>query len=657
MQIRRKDQAPAPPADFETVRLPVLRPIVLVILILLAVFTACIYWLQQRQIESRVRDRIAQARALLREYRLEDTRLLRGMVDVLQRDAELKRCWRTGDRAALLRCSQPYFEELRSRYRITHFYFHRPDGTCFLRVHEPNRHDDRIDRVTLKHAAEGEEISWGLELGPLGTFALRVVHPAYAGEELLGYVELGEEIDRMVSLVKQVLNVELVVAADKSYLNRSAWEDGMRLLGRQAEWDLLPSFVVNDHTLGPAVRESQIAGVLSSARRGNTLFEHTIRGRHYRGGTIVLSDAADRPVGRIAVLCDIGAEKASLRLLLFMLLDLSAVVAVAIAVLFGRFLRDIERRLTAVYADLKTEIHKRTAAEEELRRHQDHLEELVRQRTAELEATNQHLSQEIADRIAAQDSLHSVNEELQNTVARLDVAHSDLNSFLRIAAHDLKAPIRAVGTLVDWIRDDCGDKVSEAGKDHLDLLLNRAQRLSRHIDRILEYSEISAVPGPAHQVDLNALVAEIIASFPRPQDIVVTLENELPVVLADRTRMTQLFYNLLSNAVRYLGKPAGLVRVGGTPAADGWRFYVSDTGPGIEERFFAKIFQMFQTLSPRDEVEATGMGLPIVKRIVELYGGTIWVESTVGAGSTFYFTLPLPTASAATEPQEVLAAR
>ena len=120
--------------------------------------------------------------------------------------------------------------------------------------------------------------------------------------------------------------------------------------------------------------------------------------------------------------------------------------------------------------------------------------------------------------------------------------------------------------------------------------------------------------------------------------------------------MVQIFENLVSNAVRYMGRPTGSVWIGCVPEEGGWRFHVRDTGPGIEERFFPKIFAMFQTLSPRDEVEATGMGLPIVKRIVEVYGGTIWVESVVGQGSTFYFTLRVPSAQAAVPSPEVTVA-
>jgi signal transduction histidine kinase len=658
MAIRRKCRPHTKPPDFEEVRLPVLRPIVLVILILLSVFTGCIYWMQERRIDSHVRDKVGRVKLLLRERLVEDSRLLRGLADPLLVDRELQRCWRAGDRSALLDRSKPVFEELRSRYGITHFYFHGLDRVCFLRVHDPNRYGDRIDRVTLDHAATGDGSSWGVELGPLGTLTLRLVRPWQIDGESVGYVELGEEIDSVVSTLKHVFDVELVVAVGKSFLDRAEWEEGMKLAGREANWDLLSCFVVSDHTFGPAADLPITCGILCSGGRENRLFDQAVNGRRYRGGVILLSDAADRPVGRIVVLCDIGAEKASLRQLLIMMLDLSGVVALAMAVLFGRFIRDIERRLTTVYRDLRTEIEKRKSVEEELRKHRDNLEDLVSKRTVELENTNRHLSQEIADRLAAESALSDLNKELQHTVSQLDVANNDLKDFLRVAAHDLKAPIRAVGILADWIRDDCKDQIGESSKAHLDLLLGRAQRLSRHIDRILEYSEVSSANRPARKIDLNRLVQEVIQSMAPPPGIEMVVENELPIIRADRIRLVQIFENLLGNAVKYIGKPTGLVKIGCAREGDGWRFFVSDSGPGIEKRFFSKIFEVFRTLSPRDEVEGTGMGLSIAKRVVELYGGTIWVESVVGQGSTFFFTLPSQTPEGVAEsPEAAIATR
>lgn len=125
-----------------------------------------------------------------------------------------------------------------------------------------------------------------------------------------------------------------------------------------------------------------------------------------------------------------------------------------------------------------------------------------------------------------------------------------------------------------------------------------------------------------------------------PPHIHVEVASNLPTVRAERTRILQLFQNLLSNAIKYLDKPAGLIRVECVGHDRDWEFSVSDNGPGIETRHFKRIFQLFQTLAPKDRVESTGVGLSLVKKIVEMYGGRVWIESQPGVGSTFFFTLP-----------------
>jgi signal transduction histidine kinase len=114
----------------------------------------------------------------------------------------------------------------------------------------------------------------------------------------------------------------------------------------------------------------------------------------------------------------------------------------------------------------------------------------------------------------------------------------------------------------------------------------------------------------------------------------------MPTLTSERARLIQLFQNLISNAIKYMNKPQGLIEVGCTSQDGFWRFHVADNGPGIDKKYFTKIFQMFQTLTRRDELESTGIGLAVVKKIVDLYGGNVWVESMVGEGTTFYFTLP-----------------
>jgi len=160
------------------------------------------------------------------------------------------------------------------------------------------------------------------------------------------------------------------------------------------------------------------------------------------------------------------------------------------------------------------------------------------------------------------------------------------------------------------------------------------------IEGILTYSKVGREKEKQIQVNLNELVPDIIDMIAPPENIAITIENELPVVECEQTRIGQVFQNLLSNAVKYMDKPQGRINIGCVEEDGFWEFSVSDNGPGIKEKYFEKIFKMFQTLSPRDEFESTGVGLAVVKKIVELYGGKIRLESKPGEGSTFFFTLP-----------------
>jgi PAS domain S-box-containing protein len=222
----------------------------------------------------------------------------------------------------------------------------------------------------------------------------------------------------------------------------------------------------------------------------------------------------------------------------------------------------------------------------------------------------------------------------------VESANRELKDFAYIVSHDLKAPLRGVKTLAEWISTDYADKLGEQGKEQIRLLMGRADRMQKLIDGVLEYSRVGRVKENRAVLNLNKVVAEVIDMIAPPENIIITIENELPTIECEPTRIAQVFQNLLSNAVKYMDKPQGQVRIGCVEEDGFWKFSVSDNGPGIEEKHFEKIFQIFQTLAPRDDVESTGVGLTVAKKIVELYGGRIWVQSKVGQGSTFFFTLP-----------------
>lgn len=226
-------------------------------------------------------------------------------------------------------------------------------------------------------------------------------------------------------------------------------------------------------------------------------------------------------------------------------------------------------------------------------------------------------------------------------ISELERANEELRNFVYVASHDLKSPLRAIHSLAEWMKTDYADKLDETGKERLDLMMNRAKRMHRLIGGILRYSRIGRMEVERDEVNLNELVSEVINTIkPLVKDIDIEVAAQLPTIHCDKTLVGSVFQNLLTNAVRYMDKPKGRVTIGCTDEDGYWKFSVADNGQGIDDKYHDKIFQIFQTLHPRDEVESTGIGLSIVKKIVETQGGEIWLESKVGEGSTFFFTVP-----------------
>jgi len=250
------------------------------------------------------------------------------------------------------------------------------------------------------------------------------------------------------------------------------------------------------------------------------------------------------------------------------------------------------------------------------------------------------LQAETNERRKLERALANANEHLAEIVRDLRRSNKELQDFAHVAAHDLKAPLRSIGTLTDWIASDYADKFDAPGRRQLGLLKGRVARLSELIDGILHYSEAGRAADRLERVDVKQLVREVIGLLDPPQHIRIAVVGRLPVVVSEKVRLGQVFHNLIDNAIQYMDKPQGRIEISCADDGKAWQFVIRDNGPGIEEKYFEKIFAMFQTLTPRDEHESTGLGLAIVKKIVERFGGEIRVESTLGEGAAFVFTLP-----------------
>lgn len=215
-----------------------------------------------------------------------------------------------------------------------------------------------------------------------------------------------------------------------------------------------------------------------------------------------------------------------------------------------------------------------------------------------------------------------------------------LTDFAYVVSHDLKAPLRGISTVAEWLANDGGEQLGEDGRNRVNLIADRAARMRDLIDGILQYSRLGHTEETRHTVDFNTLVPEVIGDLAIPDHVSVTIAPDLPTLTVEPTRIRQVFQNLLSHALKYLDKPQGRIRVACKLKDGAWVFSVTDNGVGIEAKHFERIFQIFQTLSPGQGFDNTGVGLTVAKKIVESHGGVIWIESEVGRGSTFLFTLP-----------------
>lgn len=251
---------------------------------------------------------------------------------------------------------------------------------------------------------------------------------------------------------------------------------------------------------------------------------------------------------------------------------------------------------------------------------------------------------DIHERIAAEAALKTRAEELTyltavlaQTNSALEKRNHELDQFAYVASHDLKAPLRAIANLSEWIEEDISDTLNQENRHQMNLLRGRVQRMEALINGLLQYSRVGRVATETEPIDVTDLLLEVLSFIAPPPDTVI-LEPGMPTLVTQRLPLFQVFSNLISNAIKHHHRSDPKVTISVKDQGRFYEFAIADDGTGIAPQYHEKVFGIFQTLQARDRAENTGIGLAIVKKIVESFGGYIRLESQEGQGATFYFT-------------------
>ena len=237
------------------------------------------------------------------------------------------------------------------------------------------------------------------------------------------------------------------------------------------------------------------------------------------------------------------------------------------------------------------------------------------------------------------DSALTANMVLARTMRELEKRNAELDQFAYVASHDLKAPLRAIANIATWIEEDLEGKLPEENVKQLELLKSRVHRMEGLINGLLEYSRIGRTHQSSEQVDVAELIKTVTNSLPT-EGFDIAIAPGMPLIQAKRSALSQVFTNLIGNAIKHHHCRSGTIEISVDEAESAYQFTVKDDGPGIDAAFHKKIFAIFQTLRARDELESTGIGLALVQKIVLAEGGDIQLFSEEGKGATFQFTWP-----------------
>jgi signal transduction histidine kinase len=576
-------QAPEP----RRVKARFIAPLALVLMFIMGVFAAAILRVETRIRDQDIAERTAAVEKLFVQKLNKDTNLMTATMRALMTNRDIERAFQRRDRKALARQVGSLFANLRDEHRITHLYFTDPDLINLYRFHSPDEFGDEIDRVTAVKSRERLEAVNGLELGPLGTLTLRLVMPWRRDGRVLGYLEVGEEIEHLIDEIHESLSVDMLVLVDKRMVSLEQWQRGQSLMRREGNWDRFATHAALAQTndeLPPELDDAALRRLLA----GRTARIED-RGRSLHLAVVPLTDVGQRHIGDLVVMRDITGLLTTFRWSILAVTAISLLSAIGVLAVFYLALDRVES---------------------DYRRKHDLEHQLLR-----------------------------FNAEY-GRILQLEKL-SALGTMVGGIAHQLNNPLVGVVNLAQLAEREADNPART--RELLQEIRGAGEDCRAFVKRMLAFSKISCFDSkPTPMADL---IEDTVLLFRQTENKHLPVETRLPdepvILTVDPILIRHALFNLLVNAAQATtGSGAILISlereddpVRGLP---GWSLAVADHGRGMPPEVLEKIFVPFYTTRS----DGTGLGLPVVQHVALLHDGQVSASSEPDHGTRIAIWLP-----------------